>query len=410
MIRPVMLAAILLGFLTAFVVGELGFLVADSDFDVSRASNQEAQGAEPVVEDFYHGINDWIATGDPSLERLLAPGFVDHTSSSAPDRNAAELFAHLSAVRTAVPSLRFEILAIEANGATVSVDLMWSPGTLPALDGWTIALPVQKSFREILRIEEGQIAERWSPDDLWPSGSVSVEREVRIGFETNRQPSIQRFTLDAKGAFDLIATGTVMLWVESGELGIDLSGTDQTGAIQFPADSLVPGSLRIVEPAGELRVRALGDERVVVWTVSLDKIVIPIGIGNSNEPSGIHRDAKVSLALELPTNAVELSVLLVTLPPGPSLSSSAASMHAVAVVSGELKAQTETGEVFYCFGGTRSRLLDGAETALSGEGFANQRGSSATYQVAGPGPATLVLFAIHPTDPASSHPVRTGPG
>jgi hypothetical protein len=163
MIRPVMLAAILLGFLTAFVVGELGFLVADSGFDVSRASNQEAQGAEPVVEDFYHGINDWIATGDPSLERLLAPGFVDHTSSSAPDRNAAELFAHLSAVRTAVPSLRFEILAIEANGATVSVDLMWSPGTLPALDGWTIALPVQKSFREILRIEEARLPSGGAP-------------------------------------------------------------------------------------------------------------------------------------------------------------------------------------------------------------------------------------------------------
>src|SRR5215207_4344590 len=71
-----------------------------------------------------------------------------------------------------------------------------------------------------------------------------------------------------------------MLWVESGELGIELSGTDQKGAIQFPTDSLVPGSLRIVEPEGELRVRALDVDRVVVWTVSLEKILIPIGVGN----------------------------------------------------------------------------------------------------------------------------------
>jgi predicted ester cyclase len=409
MIRPALLVAIALGFLTAFVVGELGLFVADSDIAGSQTIVQ-AKRAEPVVEAFYAGVNAWIADGDPSLESVLAPGFVDHTSSSAPDRNAAELLDYLSAVRTAVPSLRFDILAIEASGATVSVDLMWSPGTPSAVEGWTIALSVKQSFREILRIEKGRIAERWSSDDLWPSGSVLVEQTRPVGFEAYQQPSIQRFVLDAKGAFDLIATGTVMLWVESGELGIELSGTDQTGAIRFPADSLVPGSLRIVEPEGELRVRALGVDRVVVWTVSLDKILIPIGVGNNNVLSVIHRDAKVSLELQLPTNAIKLSLLIVSLTPGSTLSTSAASLHAVAVVSGELQAHPHTGEVFYCFDGTRSRLLNGAETALSGEGFANQRGSSATYQVAGPDPATLVLFAIHPADPQSGYPVHTGPG
>jgi hypothetical protein len=171
--------------------------------------------------------------------------------------------------------------------------------------------------------------------------------------------------------------------------------------------------LRIVEPTGELHVRALGVGRVELWTVSLDMMFIPaapLGSPGGYVMPGIQQDASVTLALQLPTNAIKLSLLIVSLTPGSTLSTSAASMHAVAVVSGELQAQTETGEVFHCFDGTRSRLLTGAETALPGEGFANQSGSSASYQVAGPDPATLVLFAIQTGTPSSSHPVRTGPG
>jgi hypothetical protein len=406
------LAAIVLGFLTALVVGQLGMAMSRPGIGNPSLTIQSGHAA-PVVEAFYAGINDWIATENRSLERVLAPEFLDHTSSSAPDRNSAELFTYLSSVRTAVPSLRYDILAIKASGTFVSVDLIGVPGQLTLIDGWTIAPPAQQSFREILRIEEGRIVERWSSDDRWPSGSVLVEQTRPVGFETNQQPSIQRFVLDATGAFDLIVTGAVMLWVESGELGIELSGTDQTGALRFPTDSLVPGSLRIVELEGELRVRALGEDRVVLWTVSLDTIypqTPPLGSLASNLPTGIQQDANVSLAAQLLTNAVQFSVQVVSLTPGSTLSTSPASMHAVAVVSGELQAQPQTGEVFYCFDGTRSRLLNGTETALPGEGFANKSGSSASYQVAGPDPATLILFAIHPAAPSSNHPVRTSPG
>jgi len=265
-----------------------------------------------------------------------------------------------------------------------------------------------------LRIEGGKIAERWSIDDLWPSGSLSGERELPVGAESYRQPSIQRFVLEPGSSFDLTVLGPVVLWVESGELALEMSGTDQAGVTRFPTEPLVPGSLRMVEPSsGKLRVRALGLEGVELWTAGLDAVSLPVapaGMGYGNLPSGIEQDAGVALALQLRGQDVQLSVLVVTLPSGSVLSTSAASMHAAVVVSGALQAQPETGEIFYCFDGSRSRLLTGIETAHSGAGFANQRGGSAFYQVAGPDPATLVLVAIHPVVPSPAHLIRTGPG
>ena len=98
MTRPAMVIAVALGFLTAFVVGELGFLVAGSTVERPRTTLQAIR-AEPVVEAFYAGINAWIATEDRSLELVLAPAFVDHTTSDDPDRNDQEFFAYLNAVR-----------------------------------------------------------------------------------------------------------------------------------------------------------------------------------------------------------------------------------------------------------------------------------------------------------------------
>ncbi|MEZ4505307.1 MAG: hypothetical protein R2848_05390 [Thermomicrobiales bacterium] len=66
---------------------------------------------------------------------------------------------------------------------------------------------------------------------MWPKGLASAQRTISIGYDEYQQPSIQRFELDPEGAFSLAAHGTIMLWVESGELEIDLSGTDQTGTV-----------------------------------------------------------------------------------------------------------------------------------------------------------------------------------
>jgi len=404
-IRPALLVALALGFLTAFVAGMLGMVVVESDQTESRVA-VEAQRTEPVVEAFYNGINAWIADEDPGLEQVLAPGFVDHTASNSPDRNAEEFFGYLSDVRIVAPGSRLEILAIEGSGAVVSVDLERAGMQIPSIDGWEIDLPAQQLFREILRIEHGLVAERWSLDDVWPSGLASAQRTISIGYDEYEQPAIQRFELDPEGAFRLVARGTVMLWVESGELEIDLNGTDQTGAVKFSTDPLAPGDVRFVQPDGDLNVRALGGERVGLWTVSMHTILEnadTMGLSSAGLPTGIRQDASVGLRIQFPFDAVRLSVLIVTLPVGSTLLTNAASMHAVAVVSGELHAQPETGAIFYCYGESRSRLLSDAATALSSEGFANQSGSAASYQVVGSEPTTLVLLSISAETPARSH-------
>ncbi len=411
MIRPAMLAAIALGFLTAVVVGELGLLMARQDLSNPPESVGVGQ-SETVVETFYEGVNAWIATGDRSLELVIAPDFVDHTLSQDPDRNGVELFEHLSAIGAILPSFRYDVLGIESSGSIVSVDLMSVAEELHPIAGWEIALPAQQTFREILRIEGERIAERWSPDDLLPTGSAPIERKLPIGVETYRQPSLQHFTLDPESAFELVASGTVMLWVESGELKVELSGWDQAGTLKYPPEPLAAGSIRFVAPTGELHLRALGEDRVQLWTVSLDQIWIPSGVVGqltSNLPSGLSQQASVSLAMQLPANSVRLSVQVVTLPVGTIVSMKPASLHEVMVIGGALQAKLESGEVFYCFDRTRSRLLTGAETALSGQGFAVQRGSSAGFQVIGSQPATLILLTIHPATSLQNQPIRTGP-
>ncbi len=410
MIRPATLTAIALGFLTAFVVGELGLLMADEDLRGSPAPVHVRQ-SEVVAQTFYEGVNAWIATGDRSLELVIAPDFVDHTLSQDPDRNDTAFFDHLSAIRAIVPSLRFDVLGIESSGSIVSVDLMSVAEELHPIAGWAIALPAQQLFREILLIEGNQVAERWSPDDLLPTGSAVIERTLPIGVETYRQPSLQQFTLDPESAFDLVASGTVMLWVESGELKVELRGWDQAGTLKFPTEPVTAGSIRFVEPSGDLHLRALGDERVQLWTASLDTILIPggfIGQFTNDLSSGLSQNSNVSVAMQLPANSVRLSVQVVTLPVGTIVSMNPASLHEVMVIDGALLAQLESGEVFYCFDRSRSRLLTGAEIALSGQGFAVQRGSSAVYQVIGPQPATLVLLTIHPAA-SQNQPIRIGP-
>lgn len=401
-----------MGFLTAFLLGQVGLLLTEADPDNQRASVDEMD-ARRTVEAFYEGINTWIATGEGPLEAVLAPGFVDHTLSGAPDRNAPELFDYLSSLRTALPTLQFEVIEIEASGAIASVELLGVPGQLPAIDGWSIGLPAQQSFREVLRIERERVAERWGSDDLWPKDAIEFEHELPPQAEAPRQPAIQKFTLDPVSEYELFVTGPVWILVESGALEVELSGWDESGTLRLPAEPISQGGARMVEPDGELHVRPLGQERVVLWTVSLDLILTP---GNSmgnlaiDLPTDIRQDARVSLGVRLPKQEIRFSVRVITVPAETLLSMSAASLHAIAVVAGELQAQPKTGEIFYCFDGSRSRLLTGPQTALPEQGFANQRGSSATYQVAGPDPATLILLSIVPADSSLGHPIRTGPG
>ncbi len=374
MMRPATMAAIALGFLTALVVGQLGLLMPSSDIDSTTASIQ-VNHTEPVVEAFYMGVNAWIATGDRSLERLIAPGFVDHTGSGAPDRSGSELFDQLSAIGAALPSLHFEILDIEAGGTIVSVELLGVSGRFPTIDGWSIALPAQQSFREILRIDENRVAERWSPDDLWPSGSPSVELDLSVGcrglpatFAPAVHPGVGGRVRPHRRREPSCFGSSLVSCKSSSPDGTRPELSD------FQPSPFAAGTMRLVEPTGSLRVRALGGERVELWTVSLDTILVnepSTGSLGSDLPSGIRQDASVSLSTQLPANGVRLLVHIVTLPVGATLSTSAASLHEVAVVGGALRAEPETGEVFYCFDRARSRLLTGPQTALPGQGFAN---------------------------------------
>jgi hypothetical protein len=397
--------AVVLGFLTAWSAGQLGLLVIDGG-TLRMQSVGTASESERVAMDFYEGVNRWIVTADPTLERTIASDFVDHSASSSPNCGPAELLDYLRQVGNLAPSLQFEVLSVESASSFVSVELLGSVPSGPSIAGWTLSLPEQPSFHEILRIQDDQVIERWSSDDLWPSVAARLEYQLPVSYELARQPSIQRFILDDDGEGDLSASGKVLVSVESGSLMLDLAGADPSGALRYPTEPLGTSEVRLVNTLRELHVRALGGERVAFWTVSLDPILIA---GRANTPSreSIRQDASVSLGANLP-GSIRIAFSVVTLPEGATISTGPNSLQAVALIDGVIQATPLSGALSFCFDVARFRLATAGELAAAGQGFINQRGSSASYLVAGSGPATLILLSIRSAAAPSDLPIHTG--
>jgi hypothetical protein len=415
MTRPVTLVALALAFLTAFAVGQVGMLVTNQNV-ANDPGYAEAPDTETIVRAFYDGIGSWITSGDRALDLMVTPEFIDHPMGGEPARDRAAFFSNLTSIRDSMPDLHLEITRIEAAGAIVSVDLTGSHGSLASMPGWSLELPAQVEFHEILRIEGHRIAERWHANDPWPYGFWSVERSLPVGAEQLRQPSIQRFELDPDAGAGLFVSGTVVVLVESGALSVDQSGLDLSGQEQPIPVPIRGGEVRIFEATGILEVRNQSERATRFWTVSLDQVLpprLPPGAPASTIPIGIRHTANISVAVPLPRDGVALSLSGITLPSGTEIVIDGSGMHAVAITSGELQVESDSGEVFYRIDSTRYRAVGGGETATAGQGFAAADDGAATFRVTGDGPATLLLLTIapvvsSPTQP--SQPIRTGPG
>lgn len=412
MTRPVTLVALALAFLTAFAVGQLGMLMTNQPAATdSRAAG--APDAEATVRAFYLGIGSWVTSGDRALEQTVAPEFIDHGMAGEPAHDRAAFFSNLTSIHNTMPGLRLEITRIEAAGTIVSVDLTGSYGSIAPMLGWSLALPAQVEFREILRIDGHRIAERWHTNDLWPYGFWPVDLSLPVGAEAFRQPSIQEFELDPHTAAGLRATGTVVVLAESGALFVDQSGRDLAGLEQPVYAPIEEGAVRVFEAAGIVQVRNETGSAARFWTVSLDQVFpprLPADTDPSVHPLGIQKIAGVSIAIQIPGNEVELSVRGITLPLGAELNTDGAVMHAIAVLGGELQVASDDGTVFYRLDSSRYRAVGGGETATAGQGFAVGSDGSATFRVTGDGPVRLLLLTVGPARPPAYQPIRTGPG
>ena len=415
MTRPVTLVALALAFLTAFAVGQVGMLVTNQNV-ANDPGYAEAPDTETIVRAFYDGIGSWITSDDRALDQMITPDFIDHAMDGEPVRDLAAFFSNLTSIRDSMPDLHLEITRIEAAGAIVSVDLTGSHGSLASMPGWSLELPAQVEFHEILRIEGHRIAERWHANDPWPYGFWSVERSLPVGAEQLRQPSIQRFELEPDAGAGLFVSGTVVVLVEAGALSVDQSGLDLSGQEQPIPVPIRGGEVRIFEATGILEVRNQSERATRFWTVSLDQVLpprLPPGAPASTIPIGIRHTANVSVAVPLAGDGVELSVRGITAPAGAEFMTSAAGMHAIAVLCGQLQVVSDTGTVYYRVDSTRYRAVGETETATAGQGFALANDGSATFRVSGDGPATLLLLTITPvvSSPAQpNQPIRTGPG
>jgi hypothetical protein len=361
MTRPVALVAIALGLLTAFAVGQLGMLLARPDI-ATGSRYADVADAEEIVQSFYDGIGNWITSGDRALDLIVTPEFIDHPMGGAPARDRAAFFSQLTSIRETMPDLRFEIMRIETAGTIVTVDLTDSSRNGATLSGWSLELPEDVEFREILRIEGHRIAERWHTSDPWPSGFWSVDRVLPTGAAQLHQPALQGFELDANTEAELFTSGSVVVLVESGTMFVDQSGRDLAGNIQPAYVPIEDGAVRIVEPAGTLLVRNSAGSSAKFWTVSLEPILPPRTPGDapaSAHPLGIRQFANISIAVSLSDHDVRISVCAVTVPADATLDTDSEGMTSVGVIGGQLQIESSTGRGYYSVDSTRFRAVTG---------------------------------------------------
>lgn len=412
MTRPVALIALVLGFLTAFAVGQFGMLLTNPA-SVSDPRAAMVPDAAEIVQAFYAGMENWITSGDLALDLLVTPEFIDHAMAGEPTRDRSAFFANLTSIRATTTAPDLVITRMTVAGAIVSVELTGSPGSIVSIPGWSVALAEDIEFREVLRIEGHRIAERWHTSDPWPYGFWSVDRPLPAGIGQLHQPSIQGFELDADTEAGLFSSGTVVVVDDVGTMFVDQSGRDLTGNVQPAYEPIEAGEVRIVESDVTLRVRNPTGRATRFWTISLEQILpprTPPDAPAGAKPLGIRQFANVSIAVSLSDTAAHMSVGAMTVPAGATLSTYGSGMKSIGVLGGQLQIESSTGRGYYSADSTRFRAVFGAETATAGQGFAGQAGGSASYRVTGNVPATLLFLTVTSTDAPTYHPLRTGPG
>ncbi len=222
---------------------------------VAAAAVPSADGVN-TVRAFYAAANDALRTGYPaSLERLLAPDFVEHADRPGLPPGHDGLLPYLARLRAAHPTLRFTVEEVLANGdlVTVRVTTGSDPGRLGLgdlaadLQGWTGV--------DVFRVVAGQVAERWSGSDApslvqplarvplerWPPG-MSLTAAARLTMPPGAEVS------------GMALPGPSLLVIEAGALAVRGSGEAQV--FQGSGLPVVP---RVLVPAGAEPVLGPGD-------------------------------------------------------------------------------------------------------------------------------------------------------
>src|SRR5688500_8991994 len=138
--------------------------------------------SDAVVRRFYAAINAAIETGDTAaIDALLAPDFADHSAPADGASARAALLQSVLALHAASPDLRAEVETVAADGDTVVVRSHLRHGESGGAPATATAGTTPRGGRvDVLRVEEGKIAERWGIVDEGPRCGAAIDQGAAL--------------------------------------------------------------------------------------------------------------------------------------------------------------------------------------------------------------------------------------
>lgn len=407
------LTRFLLAVVLAMVIGG----VIGAQVEIDRSENGQPGSipapAAQIAVDFYDSINEVLETGrTDSLERMLAPEFVDRTGLDPDGQTGDEFVAYVLAIRDIFPDYRVECVNVEAHGSELMAHVVPIGGEVGAFFDIEVEAGALWAGPELLKMQGGHIAERvWSagaPLRYYPvlshefgvldpgvtgphAWSIELYQYARRARIEPAHPSIlviMSEEIDVK--VESIATGEVTVWPLDGH-GV---------AKQLDIEESVAGTrgdVVLIPEGAVLRVAYEGDTIARSVLLSSEEV-----FGSGNGPTCeviispcevVKGEVGVALPIEAEGSELTLNVGLVRLDRGGIMPAHDVSGVEFALVDeGVFTAVPHDGS-FIQWTGSLSRATKDVEEISAGQGVQVFHGNRVSYEAVGTGAATLWLIS-----------------
>ncbi len=234
--------------------------------------------ADPLAGyEFYAAIDQVLAGGDTDdLRQRLADDFVDHGGTAKGDRSGTQLIAALTRLATTVPGLQLEPIRIDPAGSSliaIMAPLELSP---VAVAGLTLRAEPVSSSQEILRVEDGLIAERWA--SALPSRSAETFEDVRFPITggDDKLLLLNRIVLGKSGFYSWHNDDGAIVMVESGAVRLNVSTPSADKSLQSKTLVASASEVAAIPPRSTAILRGAGAQPATLL-VFTTRLVLPIG-------------------------------------------------------------------------------------------------------------------------------------
>jgi quercetin dioxygenase-like cupin family protein len=406
MSRAAASTAAVLALLTGLVLGQIGSLATHTDVSRIDETNPSPRTLA-VARSFYDGMNRLLASGDRSIETIVAPGFVEHTADGQGDRTLPEMIDWLLATRTTSPRMQMTVLDLEQRDRLIAVRLEVDPGTPVPIPGLPLTTPAPFQALEFLRVEGAAVTDRWNAGAELPVATLRLTFDFNWASTSLVTPAIQRLSLEPGDSIQLALGGPVILRVDSGRVRLDRSGIDLNGIRRPSQEPFGEDQVRIFDGADGLTLRNVSSDPAVLWALSAEGATA----AEQAETHDATREPGYSrivafIPLQLSSDVLDapqrISVTRITLPPGTTVAPhDPGVIEEIAVLDGAIDVTVGQGRALMCTDGATAQPFDGTETIAAGEGVSARGAAALGYRVAGPQPATLLIMRIDSFPPGN---------